>query len=75
MLYELKHYRSSIVLWKLKLRKIMDLNYQMRIYMRKKGEEVIQLTLYEADNSYRVSSRSVIYYHNSNSINIAIAIL
>ena len=75
MLYELKHYSSSIVLRKLKLRKIMDLNYQMRICMRKKEEEVVQLTLYEADNSYRVSSRSVIYYHNSNSINIAIAIL
>ena len=53
----------------------MNLNYQMRIYTRKKGEEVVQLTLYEADNSYRVSSRSVIYYHHSNSINIAIVIL
>ena len=42
--------------------------------MRKKGEEVAQLTLYEAGNSDRVSSRPVMYYHNSNSINIAIVI-
>ena len=54
----------------------MNLNYyQMRIYMRKKGEEVVQLTLYKADNSDRVSSRSVIYYHNSSSINIAIVMI
>ena len=43
--------------------------------MRKKGEEVVHLTLYEADNSDRVSSTSVIYYHNSNSMNIAIVII
>ena len=30
------------------------------------GWDVIQLILYEADNSDRVSSRSVICYHNSN---------
>ena len=42
--------------------------------MRKKGEEVAQLTLYEAGNSDRVSSRPVMYYHSSNSINIAIVI-
>ena len=30
----------------------MNLNYyQMRIYLRNKGEEVVQLTLYEADNN------------------------
>ena len=43
--------------------------------MKKKGEEVVQLTLYKADNSDRVSSRSVIYYHNSSSINIAIVMI
>ena len=54
----------------------MNLNYyQMRIYMKKKGEEVVQLTLYKADNSDRVSSRSAICYHSSNSINIAILII
>ena len=42
--------------------------------MRKKGEEVAHLTLCEAGNSDRVSSRPVIYDHNSNSINIAIVI-
>ena len=54
----------------------MILNYyQMRIYMTKKGQgEVVQLTLYEADNSDIMSSRSVIYY-NSNSINIIIVIV
>ena len=51
----------------------MILNYyQMRIYMRKKGREVVQLTLYEAYYSDRVISRSVIYYHNSNSLNAII---
>ena len=57
----------------------MILNYyQMRIYTRKTGEEVVQLTLYEADtvtlvyDTDRVSCRSVIYYHNSNSMNIVI---
>ena len=43
--------------------------------MRKKGREVVQLTLYEADNSDRMSSRSVIYYHNSNCINTIIVII
>ena len=42
--------------------------------MTKKGEEIVHLTLYEAGNSDRVSSRPVIYYHNSNSINIAIVL-
>ena len=60
-----------MVLSKLKLRTIMNLNYyQMRIYMRKKGEEEVKFTLYEADNSDRVSSGSLNYYHNSNSVNI-----
>ena len=47
----------------------------MRIYLRKKLEAVLQLPLYEADNSDRVSSRSAICYHSSNSINIAILII
>ena len=47
----------------------------MKIYKRKNGEEVVQLTLYEADNSDRVSSRPVICYHSSNYINIAIVII
>ena len=42
--------------------------------MRNK-EEVVQLPLYEADNNERVSSRSVIYYHNNKKINIAIVII
>ena len=32
----------------------MNLNYQMRIYTRKKGEEVVQLTVYEADTVIEV---------------------
>ena len=31
----------------------------MRIYTRKEGEKVVQITLYEADNSDRVSSGSL----------------
>ena len=43
--------------------------------MRKKGRGCSSITLYEADNSDRVSSRSVICYHNTNSINTVITII
>ena len=33
--------------------------------MRKKGRGGSSTNLYEADNNGRVSSRSVIYYHNT----------
>ena len=44
----------------------------MRVYTRKKGGDLVQLTLQETDNSDRVSSRSVNYYHDTNSINTVI---